>query len=170
MTRPHRVVAGTAPDETELRVPPRGGVLVFDGYCGFCTRAVHAVVRLDRRGRIRALPLQGPRVLALTGLTRELALHEAWWIGADGTRLGGAGAMAAAASAATGVPLVRLYLVPGLRSVADRGYRWVAEHRRLLRGVTPHCVVHPEALCDEDVGHSCGPGVDAGSDPPAGRA
>lgn len=139
-------------DERVLRVPERGGVLVFDGYCGFCTRAVHAVLRLDRRGRVRALPLQGPDVLRLTGLTREDALHQVWWIGADGRRVGGAGAMAAV----LGGPLPALYRLPGLRQVADRAYRWVAEHRRLLRGVTPHCVARPEAGCDADVGMSCG--------------
>ncbi len=147
-----REVSAVAAGERVLHVPAHGGVLVFDGHCGFCTRAVHAVLRLDRRGRVRALPLQGPQVLALTGLTREAALHEAWWIGADGVRLGGAGAMSAAVSAVTGVPVVRAYRLPGLRAVADRGYRWVAEHRRVLPGVTPYCTARPEACCDADVG------------------
>ncbi len=130
-------------------------MLVFDGYCGFCTRAVLAVLRLDRHDRVRALPLQGPRVLELTGLTREQALHQAWWIARDG-RIGGAGAMAAACSAVTRVPLLRAYRLPGARQVADRAYRWVAGHRRLLRGITPWCEAHPEAGCDADVGMSCG--------------
>jgi predicted DCC family thiol-disulfide oxidoreductase YuxK len=152
-----RAVDTVAPDEDVLRTPAGGGVLVFDGYCGFCTRSVYSVLRLDRRGRVRALPLQGRRVLALTGLTREQALRQAWWVGHDGARLGGAGAMAAAVGAATGLPTVRLYRLPRLRALADWVYRWVAGHRRLLRGVTPHCIASPEADCDADDGHSCSP-------------
>lgn len=153
-------VSAIAPGEHTLVRPDGGGVLVFDGHCGFCTRAVLAVLRFDRRGRVRALPLQGPRVLELTGLTAEQALHQAWWITGGGRagveRIGGAGAMAAAASVVTRVPLLAAYRLPGARQVADRAYRWVAGHRRLLRGVTPWCEAHPEAGCDADVGVSCG--------------
>jgi predicted DCC family thiol-disulfide oxidoreductase YuxK len=127
------------PEEQVLGVPAGGGVVVFDGHCGFCTRAVYAVQRWDRRGRIRALPLQGPRVLELTGLTREQALREAWWFGADDARMRGAEAMTAALATAVGIPLLRLFRIPGVRPLAARAYRWVAEHRFLLRGVQPHC-------------------------------
>jgi predicted DCC family thiol-disulfide oxidoreductase YuxK len=122
-------------------------VLVFDGLCGFCTRAVYALQRRDRRVRVRALPLQGPRVLELTGLTREEALREAWWIGADGARLRGAEAMTAAMAAATGIPLLQLFRIPGVRPLAVGSYRWVAAHRRMLRGVQPHCM-RPSSRCD----------------------
>jgi len=153
------MVSTVTPLERTLRVPARGGVLVFDGYCGFCTRSVHAVRRLDRRDRVRPLPLQGPRVLEVTGISRPDALRAAWWIGADGSRSSGAGAINDALAAATGVPLFRwLYRVPGIRRLQDRAYRWVAEHRHLLRGVTPYCVAHPEAGCAPDHGASCGLG------------
>jgi predicted DCC family thiol-disulfide oxidoreductase YuxK len=142
--RPAMVIG---PREQVLGVPGSGGVLVFDGLCGFCTRAVYAVQRWDRRGRVRALPLQGPRVLELTGLTREEALREAWWIGADGARLRGAEAMTAALAAAAGIPLLQLFRVPGVRPLAVRVYRWVAAHRRMLRGVRPHCM-RPTNRCD----------------------
>jgi predicted DCC family thiol-disulfide oxidoreductase YuxK len=136
------------PEERVLAVPPGGGVLVFDGRCGFCTRAVYAVRRRDRRGRVRTLPLQGYGVLKLTGLTREQALREAWWIGADGVRLHGAEAMAAAVASATGVPLLRLVRLPGVGALAARAYRTVAAHRRDLRGVQPYCA-RPSARCGE---------------------
>lgn len=142
-------VSALADGERELAIPAGGGVLVFDGRCGFCTRAVHAVLRRDRAGRVRALPLQGPGVLALTGLTREQALREAWWIAAGGDRRPGAQAMAAAVSAATGLPLDRAARLPGVRWALDRAYRWIAEHRRLLPGATPHCAT-PGATCDAD--------------------
>lgn len=149
-------ISDVPPDEHVLRIPPNGGVLVFDGFCGFCTRTALAVRRLDRLDRIRALPLQAPRVLPLVGITREEALREAQWVGADGVRRSGAGAMAGALQAAVGVPMVALYRLPGVRQAADRGYRWVAEHRRLLRGVTPYCEAVPEADCGPDVDVACG--------------
>ena len=151
------LISEAAPDELVLRAPPDGGVLVFDGYCGFCTRSALALRRLDRLDRVRALPLQAPRVLQLVGITREKALHEAYWVGADGVRRGGAGAMAEAFQAAADIPMVvPLYRLPGLRQAADRAYRWVAEHRRLLLGVTPYCEAFPAAGCAPDAGAACG--------------
>lgn len=37
-----------------------GPVLFFDGECGLCTRLVRVLLRLDRKGRLRFAPLQGP--------------------------------------------------------------------------------------------------------------
>jgi predicted DCC family thiol-disulfide oxidoreductase YuxK len=37
-----------------------GPVLLFDGECGLCNRVVRALLRLDRHGRLRFAPLQGP--------------------------------------------------------------------------------------------------------------
>lgn len=35
-------------------------VLLFDGECGLCNKAVRFLLRIDRRGRLRFAPLQGP--------------------------------------------------------------------------------------------------------------
>jgi predicted DCC family thiol-disulfide oxidoreductase YuxK len=35
-------------------------VLLFDGECGLCRAVVRMLLRLDRRGRLRFAPLQGP--------------------------------------------------------------------------------------------------------------
>lgn len=40
--------------------PTPGPVLFFDGECGLCQRVVRLLLRLDRRGRLRFAPLQGP--------------------------------------------------------------------------------------------------------------
>lgn len=48
-----------------------GPVLFFDGDCGLCNRLVRFLLRLDRSGRLRFSPLQGPpaqRYLAAHGL------------------------------------------------------------------------------------------------------
>jgi predicted DCC family thiol-disulfide oxidoreductase YuxK len=41
-----------------------GPVLFFDGDCGLCNRLVRALLRLDRAGRLRFAPLQGPAAQA----------------------------------------------------------------------------------------------------------
>ncbi|HEX2854590.1 MAG TPA: DCC1-like thiol-disulfide oxidoreductase family protein [Opitutaceae bacterium] len=56
-------------------IPANGGpVLFFDGECGLCNRIVRILLRLDRHGRLRLAPLQGPNAqayLAAHGLPRE---------------------------------------------------------------------------------------------------
>jgi predicted DCC family thiol-disulfide oxidoreductase YuxK len=44
--------------------PPAGPVLLFDGGCGLCQRLVRLLLRLDRAGRLRYAPLQGPAAQA----------------------------------------------------------------------------------------------------------
>jgi predicted DCC family thiol-disulfide oxidoreductase YuxK len=41
-----------------------GPVLFFDGQCGLCNRVVRLLLRLDRGGRLRFAPLQGPTAQA----------------------------------------------------------------------------------------------------------
>jgi predicted DCC family thiol-disulfide oxidoreductase YuxK len=41
-----------------------GAVLFFDGGCGLCNRVVRLLLRLDRNGRLRFAPLQGPAAQA----------------------------------------------------------------------------------------------------------
>jgi predicted DCC family thiol-disulfide oxidoreductase YuxK len=42
-----------------MRTPADGPVLLYDGVCGFCNRAVQFVLARDRRGTMRFAPLQG---------------------------------------------------------------------------------------------------------------
>lgn len=39
-------------------------MLLFDGACGLCHRVVRVLLRLDRTGRLRFAPLQGPAAQA----------------------------------------------------------------------------------------------------------
>ena len=124
--------------------------LVFDGYCGFCTRSVGWIERLDRRGRVHVLPCQAPDVAATHGLTQADCEAAAWAFGPGGRRYRGAAAVnaALAAALATELPL-RIYRLPIVRSLQDAAYGWIARNRRRFRGVTPWCVAHPEAGCTE---------------------
>jgi len=132
------------------------GTLIFDGDCGFCTRSRDLLARLDRRGRLRTLPYQRAGVAEAAGVSREDLSRAVFWDGGPGRRYWGAEAVNAALSAAlgTGLPL-RLYRLPGVRRLQDRVYRWVADNRHRLPGVTPWCTSHPE---------SCVPHFRAGQD------
>lgn len=86
------------------------------------------------------------------GLTVEQTDRAAWAIGADGTVVGGARAIAlvVAVAARSRTPLWP-WRVRGLPSLLDRLYELVASVRRRLPGVTPFCVEQPEACEPLDV-------------------
>jgi len=118
------------------------GRLVFDGQCGFCTRAAGWLRRIDRRQRVEILPLQAPGAPESVGVTEAECLVSLRWQGEDGVRLSGAAAANAALACALGsrVPVV-LYRLSS--RVQERGYVWVAANRYRLRGVRPYCESAP---------------------------
>ncbi|WAC92001.1 thiol-disulfide oxidoreductase DCC family protein [Mycobacterium sp. Aquia_213] len=121
------------------------GVLVFDGRCGVCTRAVNALVRWDRTGLLRIEPMQTPGMADRLGVTDERMLESAWWVDSSGAIFGGAHAMNAALSVALGtrVPLW-IYRIPGVGAMQNAFYHWVSAHRYRFRGATPLCEAEPE--------------------------
>jgi predicted DCC family thiol-disulfide oxidoreductase YuxK len=134
------------------------GTLIFDGQCGFCTRSRNLLVRLDRHDRVRTLPYQRPGVAEDAGVSRDDLAKAVFWDGEDGGRYWGAEAINAALGEAfgSGLPL-RLYRLPGVRRLQDRTYRWVADNRHRLPGVTPWCTSHPESCPPpSDAGHGAG--------------
>lgn len=114
--------------------------LLYDADCGFCTRAVGVLDRLDRRSRVRVHPLQSDEALSLFGLTEESALEQVWSLDGQGRRRGGAEAVNVALSAALGVPVpLWFYRIPGVRWCQDRLYRAVAANRYRLPGSAGSC-------------------------------
>jgi predicted DCC family thiol-disulfide oxidoreductase YuxK len=122
------------------------GVLFFDGACGFCTRSENFLLRLDRTGELGTEPLQGAGVAERLGIPPSRLLESVRWQDPSGEVYSGAEAVNAALSAAlgTGLPL-RIYRLPGIRSLQDALYRWVADHRYRFPGTTPNCESHPLA-------------------------
>ncbi|MDN5631299.1 DUF393 domain-containing protein [Glutamicibacter protophormiae] len=116
--------------------------VVFDGNCGFCTRAVGWVRVLDRHGRIELHASQCPGVLERFGLTPEQADSSVWAVRDETTS--GAHAVAVVLDTALGRRLVeRVYRLPLVGRTLEAAYRWVAEHRHMFPGVTPWCEAHP---------------------------
>lgn len=117
-----------------------GGVLVYDGDCGFCTRSARWI---EAR-----LPLGYPVVawqaipdLAALGLTEADVQRAAWWIDTDGRAHGGARAIARALIACRGAwSLVGwALLVPPISWLATLVYALVARYRYRLPGATDAC-------------------------------
>jgi predicted DCC family thiol-disulfide oxidoreductase YuxK len=120
------------------------GVLIFDGRCGMCTRVCNALVRLDRRGRLRIEPFQSPGMADRLGVPADRLSESAWWLDSSGALFAGAKAVNAALSTALGTPLLLwIYRLPGVGAVQNMVYRWVASHRYRFRGVTPLCEAEP---------------------------
>jgi predicted DCC family thiol-disulfide oxidoreductase YuxK len=130
------------PAHTGAVTVPASGLLVFDGGCGFCTRALGWVRLLDREARLTTLPLQGPGVPERVGATRQ-ACEESLHFAADGRVRTGAAAVAGALSVALQRELPeRLYARTA--TVQERGYAWVARHRGRFPGITPWCARYPD--------------------------
>ena len=122
------------------------GIVFFDGACGFCTRSVNFLLRLDRTGELKTEPLQGAGAADRLGIQPSQLLESVRWLDSSGDMYTGAEAANAALSAALGARLpLMIYRLPGIRSLQEAVYRWVADHRYRFPGTTPYCESHPVA-------------------------
>jgi predicted DCC family thiol-disulfide oxidoreductase YuxK len=127
--------------KTETRPKP-DPVLLYDGECGLCQWLVRLLLWLDRRGRLRFAPLQGPAAqgyLRQQGLPvsdfESMVLAPDWARGDAPTALRRTEAVMAALREVGGIGsviAVLFRLVPGVWR--DAGYRRVARWRRKLFG------------------------------------
>jgi predicted DCC family thiol-disulfide oxidoreductase YuxK len=126
------VTGGTAIQRAET-------VLVFDGYCGFCTRSVEWLMPRIARP-VRYEPYQTADLASL-GLTEAQAARSVWWVTPEGRRYGGAKAVGRALLEVGGA----WRLVGWLTQVAPTSwaaalvYRLVANNRSRFPGTTPAC-------------------------------
>jgi predicted DCC family thiol-disulfide oxidoreductase YuxK len=121
----------TLADElTDRKEHTARGWLFFDAECRFCTRIARWLDPVLRRRGLGVAPLQDPRVRALLGMSRRELLKELRFLMSDGTHAGGANAVLAVAREIWWAhPLIWLAALPGMMSVLDTAYRWVAARR-----------------------------------------
>ena len=111
---------------------PARWALVYDGACGFCRWSATRILRADRRGNLRPVPLADPEIATLLAdLTPEERAASWHLVAPDGAVRSAGDAVA---------PLLRL--LPRLRWLAwfpgatprltDRAYRFVARHRATI--------------------------------------
>jgi predicted DCC family thiol-disulfide oxidoreductase YuxK len=120
-------------------------VVLFDEGCGFCRWSLDRLLRWDRGGRLRAVPIQSPegdRLLAdLTDEDRVASWH---LVTPDGRRYSGGAATAPLARLLpAGAPVA--LLAETFPRATDRAYRWIARHRGALsdRLGERRCAVDP---------------------------
>lgn len=123
-----------------LRVaaPPAKALLVYDGDCRFCALWVRRWQQIAG-DRLDVVPFQGPVVASrFPELTAEQFAAAVHLIQTDGAVCSGARAVfASLALNRTWRWLFRAYDAwPPFARVSERGYRFVAEHRRLFSGLT----------------------------------
>jgi predicted DCC family thiol-disulfide oxidoreductase YuxK len=106
--------------------------LLYDDDCGFCRWSAAKILRWDRRGSMRALPIQGPEAEALLADMDPARRRASWHLATtDGTvRSGAAAAAPLARMLPGGRPIgYAAELFPGL---TRRAYGLVARHRGTL--------------------------------------
>jgi predicted DCC family thiol-disulfide oxidoreductase YuxK len=107
-------------------------VVLYDSDCGFCRWSLDRLLRWDRRGVLRAAPIQseeGDRLLA--DLSEEDRLASWHLVTPDAQRYsGGAAAAPLARLLPAGAPFA--LLAETFPSTTDRLYRWVARNRDSL--------------------------------------
>jgi len=104
------------------------------------------LLKLNRTGDLLTEPLQTPDTAERLGITDASLMDAVRWLDATGDVYAGAEAANAAVSAALGTRLpLMIYRIPGIRSLEDAVYRWVADHRYRFPGTTPYCESHPVA-------------------------
>ncbi len=105
---------------------------------------------LDRNHRVTVVPYQKSGVPEDAGLTPEDCEAAAWSYvpgepGRPLQRHRGAEAINMSVAVATRIPLPhRLYELPGMPTLQERVYDWVAANRGKIPGDTPYCEQYPE--------------------------
>ena len=122
-------VASTVSDPLATAMPP---LLVYDGSCGFCSRAVQFILRHERRHDLKFVPRDSPlgqnlrrqfhleQVESLLWITDGKACIESTAVLRAAKYVGGIWALLAAMGSLVPAPL------------RDWGYRWIARNRRRL--------------------------------------
>jgi predicted DCC family thiol-disulfide oxidoreductase YuxK len=130
--------------------------ILYDPDCGFCRVALAVLLRWDRHGRLRPVPLgteEAARLLAGMPETEQMAswhlVDARWWESvAENATNPNHLEMPAGSVHSAGAAFPELFrLLPGGAGLAaltarfprasERGYRWVADHRSLLGRVLP---------------------------------
>lgn len=108
--------------------------LIYDGECGMCRQAVDRLQRWDREHRLRYVPFQDESAVASFGIALPALAAAMHLVLPDGRAFAGADAVPELGKLLPGKRWWAWgFAVPGVRPVARRVYRRIAEGR--------HCAV-----------------------------
>ncbi len=117
-------------------LPPRP-TLIYDGECGLCRALVARLAAWDREHRIALVPFQDEATVARFGIGLPALAAAMHLVLPDGRVAAGADAVPELLRLLPGAKRWwrLVFAVPGVRPLARRVYRWVAERRRcVVRG------------------------------------
>ena len=111
--------------------------LIYDGECGMCREAVQRLRRWDREQRLRYIPFQDESGVARFGIALPALAAAMHLVLPDGRVFAGADAVPELGKLLPGKRWWAWgFAVPGVRPVARRVYRRIAEGRRCaVRGL-----------------------------------
>jgi predicted DCC family thiol-disulfide oxidoreductase YuxK len=117
-----------------MRTTPPGGtrlIALYDGRCRICTREAKRLVRLAGSRSVDVRSFREPGALdPFPGITHEACVEALHVVAPDGAVFAGAEAVARLAARAPIWGWLALgYYVPGVRSLAERTYAWIARNR-----------------------------------------
>jgi predicted DCC family thiol-disulfide oxidoreductase YuxK len=113
---------------------PRLPTLIYDGECGMCRAAVQRLQRWDREHRLRYVPFQDESAVSRFGIALPALAAAMHLVLPDGRVFAGADAVPELGKLLPGKRWWAWgFAVPGVRPVARRVYRRIAEGR--------HCTV-----------------------------
>lgn len=119
--------------------------VVFDGYCGMCTRTRRYLEGWDAHNRIRWLPCQTLEEGGTGPVNTQACERVIWAYAGDDTPVAGSQAMMRIISTILGQQWpVTLGRLPVIKQALAVGYGLVARHRRYFPGDKPWCEQHPE--------------------------
>ena len=127
-----------------------GHKLLFDGECPFCRSIVERWRGTLERFGFESVPLQTEWVRTRLDLPEKELLSEIRVLTPDGRVIGGAAALVHVwAKIWWAWPLWLLALVPGVKWMLGRAYRWVAERRMCISGA---CSLHTHPTSKRGLG------------------
>ncbi|MCE9501448.1 MAG: DUF393 domain-containing protein [Leptospira sp.] len=114
-------------------------VFIYDGDCGFCTKAAKALKGLDKTHKMEVVPFQTLSHDARSGISEEEFRQKAYLFSGN-EKFAGASAINKAYSIAMGTGWAyKLYTFPVVRQIEDFVYTIVAKNRHKLPGGKPEC-------------------------------
>lgn len=118
--------------------------VIFDGTCGFCTRSIRYLHKLDRQHRITSIACQVAKENPGFPPGDIDCGESAWAITVDGRcEAGGQAATLIASILLQKRWPVTVGRFAGIRHALSFGYRWIARNRHRFPGDMPYCTAHP---------------------------
>ena len=121
--------------------------VVYDGACKVCGRLSRVLEKWDRKNILSVVPSQAPGVKACFPWIPDRAYRESLQlVGPGGKTWQGAAAIEQLLNVLPRGRLISwIFLIPFVRVIADKFYRWFARNRYKL-GCGEHCQLRPQDL------------------------